>query len=155
MLDAAERLREKNVVFLLAGTGEDAYVNFLRAQIRVRRLPVFLLGFLDNPHAFAAQMDVGVLPSLVREAFPLAALDFMSAGVPVIASNNGGQVESVENEKTGLLVAPAVDAVAAALTRLLADENLRRTLGENARQAFAQQFAYPIFYDKIMAIYGV
>ena len=68
------------------------------------------------------------------EGFPVAVLEAMAAGLPVVATDVGGVAEAVEHGETGLLV-PAADseALARALERLVADGALRRRLGAAGR----------------------
>ena len=63
-------------------------------------------------------------------------------GKPVVATNIPGNTELVVHEETGLLV-PAADpeALAQAITHLLADEELRRRFGENGRQRIREWFS--------------
>jgi len=81
-----------------------------------------------------------VLPSAV-EGFGIVVVEANSCGVPVIASS--GVPESVvRDEHTGLRYQSGdVDALAAAICRLFADEELHRSLSENAR-SFAQRFGW-------------
>ena len=76
-----------------------------------------------------------------QEGFPLAVLEAMRAGLPVVASDVGGVAEAVEHELTGLLV-PRGDeaALAAALTRLVVDPSLRRRFGDAGRHAYEARF---------------
>jgi glycosyltransferase involved in cell wall biosynthesis len=76
-----------------------------------------------------------------QEGFPLAVLEAMRAGLPVIASDVGGVREAVEDGVTGLLV-PRGDeeALRAALARLLADASLRRSMGQAGRRAYERRF---------------
>ncbi len=74
------------------------------------------------------------------EGLGSAALLAMAAAVPVIASRVGGLPEIVEDGVTGLLVENEPGAVAAALTRLLADEPLRRRLGAEGRRRVLERF---------------
>lgn len=65
----------------------------------------------------------------------------MAAGTPVIGSDHAGIGEAIEHERTGFLVPEQdPDALAAALRRLLDDNELRRQLGENARRAAEEHF---------------
>ena len=98
-------------------------------------------------------MDVFVLPSY-SEGVSLALLEAMAAGLPVIASRVGGLPEVVTDGENGLLVPPRdADALAAALTRLLADPSLARQLGENARGYVREHFSLERLGREINEIY--
>lgn len=80
-----------------------------------------------------AQADAYVLSSH-SEAMPMVVLEAMAAGLPVVASAVGGVSELVIDGETGLLVAPGdPQALAAALSRLAEDPQLRRRLGTAGR----------------------
>ena len=86
-----------------------------------------------------ADARVLVLPSL-DEGFGLTALEAMSAGVPVVASNRGSLPEVVANG--GTLVDPAdVEALAAALERIVSDEAAASAAG-TAGLARARTFSW-------------
>jgi glycosyltransferase involved in cell wall biosynthesis len=94
------------------------------------------LGFVphDELDRLYARAAVVVLPSH-REGLPLCILEAMAHGRPVVASAVGGIPELVEDGVTGLLVQPGdVEALRAALERLLADPVLRRRMGRAARR---------------------
>jgi glycosyltransferase involved in cell wall biosynthesis len=75
-----------------------------------------------------------LIPSRVHENFPLAALESMAHGKPVIASDAGGMPEVVEDRVTGFLVPPHdVHAWTEAVLRLCYDEDLRLRLARAAR----------------------
>ncbi len=74
-----------------------------------------------------------VLPSR-SENFPLVILEAMQAGIPIVATRVGGIPEAVRHEKEALLVPPENPAaLAAALTRILRDRELRYCLGVAAK----------------------
>jgi colanic acid/amylovoran biosynthesis glycosyltransferase len=76
-----------------------------------------------------------------REGIPVALMEAMSCGVPVVASRLSGIPELVADEQSGLLVPPGdAGALAQALQRLHRDAGLRRRLGEAARQKVLQEF---------------
>lgn len=77
-----------------------------------------------------------------REGVPNAMLEAMATGLPVVATNHGGIPEAVTEGEGGLL-APENDspALAAAIMRVLCDENLRERLATGARRDVEQKFS--------------
>lgn len=113
-------------------------------------------GFSDNVRSLITQASVGVAPSIVREACPLSPMEFMQAGVCVIASDNGAQPEYITNGETGLLVAPGdVDGLAASLRDVLSDYKLRRRLAAAGNAYFEKSMSYPGFLRSILKAYGM
>lgn len=70
------------------------------------------------------------------EGFGVALAEASASGLPVVAGRSGGLAEAVEDGETGLVVEPEdLDAVAAALRRILTDDLLARRLGHGGRKA--------------------
>jgi glycosyltransferase involved in cell wall biosynthesis len=114
---------------------------------RVRVLP-------GRPHsempAAHAASDIFCLPSLY-EGMPLAILEAMATGRPVIATRTDGIPEVVRHGETGILVEPGrVGPLARAMDTLLGDPRLRRRLGEAGRRVAAEKFSW----DEVMRRYG-
>jgi glycosyltransferase involved in cell wall biosynthesis len=85
---------------------------------------------------------VVVCPSR-REGYGVVAREAMAHGRPVVASAVGGLLDAVEDGVTGLLVPPeSPEALRTALERLLADADLRRRLGEAARQKASAELSW-------------
>jgi phosphatidylinositol alpha-1,6-mannosyltransferase len=83
-----------------------------------------------------AAMDLLVLPSVGfgAESFGIVLIEAMAAGKPVIATSLPGVRRVVDDGQNGLLVPPDdASALAAAITRLAADSELRRRLGTAGR----------------------
>jgi D-inositol-3-phosphate glycosyltransferase len=125
----------------------------LRAELGIADLVVFM-GAQDqdtlNVHYSAASMVV--MPSHY-ESFGMVALEAMACGTPVIASKVGGLAFTVQDGVTGFLV-PERDpeALAAKISLLLHDADLRQRLGDQAVQ-WAQRYSWPIVADQIVALY--
>lgn len=118
---------------------------------------VKFLGWIDDLKSVLPRWDVFVMPSL-EEGFPIAALDAMAAGLPVVATPVGGVPEIIEDGKTGWLVPPRdVEALTSRLRLLLCHPDLRVSAGAagyarvrdhfNAAQ-MAESFAR--LYDEIL-----
>lgn len=115
---------------------------------------VHLLGARDDVPDLLAAADILAMPSL-WEGLPLAILEAMFAGLPVVASRTSGIPEAVLHERTGLLVEPGQPApLAAALHRLLADPALRLRMGEAGRQRAREEFSIARMTDRYLAAYA-
>ena len=77
----------------------------------------------------------------MNEAFGLVAVEAMEYGIPVIASNEGGIPEVVENGVNGLLVEKNNPiSLAEAIIKLIDNTSLRIQMGQNGRKKFEERF---------------
>jgi glycosyltransferase involved in cell wall biosynthesis len=114
---------------------------------------VHLPGFRADARMLLDAADVFALPSQ-QEAMPLAALEAMDAGLPVVATCVFGSAEVVVDRGTGLLVPrdePA--ALARAITELLADPVQRRRYGATGRARYVQQYTSARMAAETLAVY--
>jgi glycosyltransferase involved in cell wall biosynthesis len=92
------------------------------------------------------QAGIFALPSVVtprgdRDGIPVALMEAMASGAPVVSTRVSGIPELVDHEATGLLARPADAAdFAACLERLLRDPALARRLAERARRHVEEEF---------------
>jgi glycosyltransferase involved in cell wall biosynthesis len=108
----------------------------------------------ERKQATLAGATMFVLPSFV-EGMPMALLEAMSFGLPVIATPVGGVPEIVTHGLDGLLVpAGDIDALAAAITRLASDPELRARLGRAARETVAKRFSLDSAVEQLLGIYA-
>ena len=106
----------------------------------------------DVPEILACS-DIGVLPSQA-EGLPNALLEYLAAGLAVVASHVGGNVEIVEDGQTGLLVPPQdSQALAAAILRLLRDPDLARRLAQSGHNYVAQKYSFERLVDSTDQLY--
>lgn len=142
LLDAMPQIvtAHPNVQFLIVGDGT------LRAELESRAAGLGLADRVrfvgarpDVPELLAA-MDIFVFPS-VSEGFGIAVVEAMASRLPVVASNVGPLPEIVIDGETGLLVRTADgNALAAAINRLIEDEQLRRRLARAGRASVEARF---------------
>ena len=89
-----------------------------------------------------------------REGFGVVCAEAMAHGRPVVAGDVGGLRDLVVHEETGLLVPPGdVEALRAALQRLLGDAELRRRFGEAGRTRIAEHFTWQRSGDEMLRAY--
>jgi glycosyltransferase involved in cell wall biosynthesis len=88
------------------------------------------------------------------EGFPITILEAMRAGLPVIASDTGGNGEAVVHERTGLLVPPRdINAVQNAVVRLLESAELRVRLGNAGRTRYEEEFGLSSMLSRTLSVY--
>lgn len=134
MLAAANLLLKKHsgIRILLVGNGPELEkYRRLAAELGIEDAVIFA-GLVSNPTdtgVFDAA-DIYCQPSIWQEACPLAVLEAMSFGLPVIASNTGGIPEIVRDKQSGILV-PVGDVreLCHAMERLAGNPELRRRMG--------------------------
>ncbi|HEY0833853.1 MAG TPA: glycosyltransferase family 4 protein [Azospirillum sp.] len=138
--------------------GGDGEVDTVRARIagepwadRVR-----LLGWVDGAEkeAVLRAADVFLLPSYA-EGLPMALLEAMAYGLPVVTTPVGGIPQAIAHGETGLLVDPGdVPALRAAIESLLADPPRARALGMAARRLVRERYDVALVQDRVAAVYA-
>ncbi len=135
---AAEIIQKfPNVHFSIAGEVlEPTYFAELQGLVRDLNLSAnfHFAGGVSNLREHLAGADIFVLPSR-SEGFSNAIVEAMAAGLPVVATNVGGNAEAVENEVSGFIV-PAEDpqALADAVLQLLCDPARAKLMGEAGKK---------------------
>lgn len=157
LIEAARAVREKfpETRFLLAGDGEMR--PFFEDQVRALGLAemfVFLRHRADIAQLLSCS-DIGVLASK-SEGLPNAVLEYLAAGLPVVATAVGGVPEIIENEMHGLLVPPENPAaLSKAILRLLEDPQLCASLGKAGQERVRTRFSFQGVLDSLRQLYEV
>jgi glycosyltransferase involved in cell wall biosynthesis len=129
------------VHFAVIGTGPlKSKLEALRKTLRMESYLHFCGTRTDMPHAYPS-LDVVMLTSH-SEAMPLAVLEAMACGVPVVATAVGGVPELVEDGATGFLLEENdQDGLVRCAALLLADARQRQEMGRAARARAMQAFS--------------
>lgn len=165
LLDAVELIESKRTDFEV-WYGGSAFSHYERPQSReidekvrshaARLKTVKLIGHIahaDLP-TLLQQTDIGCVPSIYEDPFPLVPLEMMAAGLPVVAFDLGGPKEAIVDGQTGFLVPNKdVSALAAALERLIDNEQLRREMAVKARRHVEQNFTWDRHIERLLEIY--
>ena len=118
--------------FVIVGEGpEEDKLRHLAAELRVVDKILFA-GQRDDVRPFLGAFDIAVLCSL-SEGFSNAVLEYMAAGLPVVATRVGGNQEQVRDGETGFLVPPGDgESLAKGLLRLIQEDGLRVRMSQEA-----------------------
>lgn len=162
LIEAVAKLRPKypDINLIIAGDGFERPTLEKLAQDRGLGDRTQFLGWMANkdlPQYFRG-CAVSVIPSL-EEGFGIPAAEAMGCETPVVASDAGGLPEVVENGVTGFVVPKGdADALAQAIDRLLADANLRTSMGKAGRARALARFdwdrtveQFNLVYEKVIA----
>ena len=85
-----------------------------------------------------------------NEHFGIVPVEAMYCGVPVVAANSGGPLESVPDGRCGFLREPKPAAFAEAISRIVLDPQLQQQMGREARTN-AERFSFRAFGDQLFA----
>jgi len=108
----------------------------------------------ETIYGWLEECDVFVLPSH-REGLSMAVLEAMAYGLAVVTTPVGAHREAIDNGVDGVLVPVGdVEALAAALERVIGDEGFRGRLQAGARARFLRDFRIDAYCDRLKAIYA-
>ena len=156
LLRAFARLAAKfpSATLVCAGDGEADKLMQLASELGVAdrlECPGWLSA--EQMAAELQRASIFALPSH-HEGVPMALLEAMSRSLPVLTTPVGGIPEVVENDRNGILVTPGnVDAIEAALGRLLQSFAERERLGAAARATIAARFSLDSTIERLAALY--
>jgi glycosyltransferase involved in cell wall biosynthesis len=127
---------QQKMELIIAGDGESEKAKTIINRLNLLQ-SVKILDWLDERQRdeILTKADVFVLPSY-NEGLPMALLEAMSWGLPVITTPVGGIPELVITNENGLLVTPGkTQELSKAMQSLIIDRELRQRLGANARES--------------------
>lgn len=145
---------QPDVHFLVAGDGrERARLESLADELGVRPRVVFLGEVADVP-GLLKRCSVGALLPKRNEGLSNTILEYMAAGLPVVATDCGGNRELVRDGDSGCVV-PSGDpqAAAAVLLGLLRDPARATALGREGRSRVEREHALGAVVDQFEALY--
>lgn len=112
-------------------------------------------GALD-PSEIPARMaaaSVYVLPS-IREPYPMAVLEAMSVGLPVVLAADCGLAQVVEQEGCGIVVGDGSATFSDAVRRILANPGLAREMSDRGRTLVRRDFGMSSIGDRLTDVYS-
>lgn len=154
MIQAFSLLKQKDMDPVLLMVGSGSTFNTIKEQISNQKLSqsVILAGERNDVSQLLASSDV-YASSSHREGLPLAVLEAMMAGLPVVATSVGDIPNVVTNE-TGVIVPPhQPEMLAAALEDLIRHPEKRRAMGKAAQERAVSKYSVNVWMEKHLALY--
>jgi len=151
IVEALRKLKNNSIVpnvhFSIIGGGPILEeLKILSEQYAISQFITFY-GSSDKVHEYLANSDIFILPS-VDEGFPIAILEAMRAGLPIVSTKVGGIPEMIEEGYNGIFIEPSIDGVLDFLFHI--DKYDWRKMGENSYELFLKKFTV----EKMMGSYS-
>lgn len=141
LIEAIKILNRENpsIYTLLIGDGKEK--DILERYSQYHGCKAIFLGWKENAIKYLSSFDLLVLPSL-WEGMPNVVLEAMKQGIPVVATSVGGNIEIIDNGKTGFLLKPANSQLLADKIKMVLSlpESEKKLIVTNAKQNIANQF---------------
>ena len=130
-------------ILLVGETVDSSYERFCRQKALELGIAdrITFAGHRDDMASILKAIDIFVLPSVIREAFPRSVIEAMACGKPVVVTAGGGAPEAVEEGRSGFVVPPSNPIVLGErLSCLAGDPARRKAMGAAARHRAEARF---------------
>ncbi|NEG95370.1 glycosyltransferase [Bifidobacterium sp. SMB2] len=142
-----EAMKDIDAKLLVVGNGPE--MDMLQAKAKELNLDCEFLGpkNKDELKSIYASCDVFAAPSVIaangdKDGLPVAILEAMASGAPIVASDIAGIAEAVDDGENGYLTEPKnVSAIRESIQKILSDDDLRKKFSENSVR-FAKRFDF-------------
>jgi L-malate glycosyltransferase len=144
--------KQSNVKFIVLGDGQlKPELIEMTKDFGIENHVTFL-GSEVSRHKVLSAMDMGVLTS-DSEGLSNAIIEYMASGLPVVATNVGGNPDLVKENGTGFLVAPNDHiAIGESILKLAQDPEMRLKFGENGKRNVSD-YSWDVTGDKMAKYY--
>jgi glycosyltransferase involved in cell wall biosynthesis len=158
LIESAAQVTRENpdALFVVAGKGPSKQL----IEDNIKELGIEnnikLTGFVPDEllPVYYNAADYFVLPSASGEGLPLVLFEAMACGLPVIATAVGGTPEIIDHMKNGVLVPPRnPEAMAEAISKLLAEKELGKNIGEEAKKNVDDRFTWEENVRQLQKVY--
>jgi glycosyltransferase involved in cell wall biosynthesis len=161
-LEIAKGLKQlnhfSNLHFFIAGDpypGQEYLLDQMFALIRAYNLEasVHYLGQVDEMSNFYAATDLLVVSSIQPDSLPTVILEAMQYGIPVAATAQGGALEMVQENETGIFIPLDNAAVAAEKINAILPATTRHQMGAAGKERVATYFSQAAFEKNILNVF--
>ena len=158
LIGAIEELKKDNLVLnvlILGNPDKQNRSSIKKEQINnwSKKKLILWKPKVKNVLPYIQKSKISILPSY-REGLPKCLLEAASCARPIVATDVPGCREVVLHGKTGLLVkAKNKDSLVIALSKLLADSNLRKEMGEKGREMVLKEFSEDLISNQVSEVW--
>lgn len=170
LLVAQKTLQQKNsssekplnenapLYFLIAGDpfpGYEYLLEQLQTQLRdpIFEGRVFYIGLVKEMDVFYRSIDLLILPSQLPDPLPTVILEAMQYGLPVAATAQGGALEMVQDNATGILIPLDNAVLAAEKINAILPSTIRQQMGAAGKERVATYFSQAAFEKNMIAVF--
>ncbi|EMI10455.1 glycosyltransferase [Anoxybacillus gonensis] len=157
LLECARVMKDRKLKFklLLAGDGE---IEKVEEYIKKYELQDYIevLGWISGNEKteLLKKADIFVLPSY-NEGLPMAILEAMDFGLPIVSTPVGGIPEAVKHLENGFLVQPGdIASIVLALEKLIINKDLRERMGEKNKEKVKNKFDLNVLLHDLEQVYN-
>lgn len=156
LLDAVSSLLDKGYdinLRIVGGSPPGQHYHQEKIEKRIKDLEISdhveISSFIDDPTSHYSWTNIVLVPSIKPEPFGRVAIEALSAGRPVVASNHGGPMEILQGEFGGALFKPGdVLDLERCIKKFFEDPGLLATKSKEAYCNFCKNFSEEIFVDR-------
>jgi len=160
LVETARILKKKGEVFFIHLVGSEltkGEIVYLQKVIEENQMEEVIQihppAFEEQKFEFFRQADVFVYPSF-HEGIPMAVIEAMACGLPVVATRVGGLPDLIQEDVNGFLVPPGrPDALADKIALLIRDVPLRQKMQRESYRLAQNQFEIEQHVEKLVRIY--
>lgn len=155
VIECVSRLnKEFNIKYLIVGDGPER--KNLENLVKALNLEdnVIFTGWREDIKYLLSVIDIFVLISTLREGLPLALVESLSVGIPVITTDIGGNTEVVYDNINGFIVEVNIDMIIEKIKLLATNFQLRENMGKEGKKIYEKKFVFEMFLNKIQKIYN-
>ncbi|EHO21504.1 hypothetical protein HMPREF9466_00361 [Fusobacterium necrophorum subsp. funduliforme 1_1_36S] len=137
ILQALFKLNNKNIHYMIIGQGRLKQALYDLVKKLKLESQVHFLGYRTDIKELLSISDLYVFPS-IQEGLPVALMEAMATGLPIIASNIRGNRDLIQNGRNGFLVENKIEEYSLKIVELMENPQLRKKISEQAKKDSVQ-----------------
>lgn len=161
LLQAIELIESNNIALLLIGSAKFAMNSMTSYEKEVKEIideakhKIIQLGYVNNDELYKYQSisNIAVIPTIIEEAAPLACVENMAAGLPLIITNSGGMPEYA-GKNSSIILDKSYDLeenIAKSITYLMNNADICERMSKEAKSN-AENYSTKIMYNSFCEI---